>query len=121
MLQHEMHYGTGVLVLKPQGPLAAGDFSAVTREADNYIESHGALNGLMVCVKKFPGWKDFRGFWAHLRFVRDHHRKIKKVAFVSNSRMLEFIACFAKYVVHPEAKYFKFKHKDTAREWIGES
>lgn len=118
MIQHEMDLEKGILMVKPQGPLAAGDFAVLAREADAYIAAHGALNGLVICAKKFPGWVNFQGFRAHLRFVRDHHRNIKKVAFVSNSRILQIVTRFAKYVVQPEARYFKYKQEDEAREWM---
>ena len=61
MIQHEMHHDKGVLIVKPSGPLAAEDFAAITRDADGYIESHGALNGLMICSEKFRGWKNMQG------------------------------------------------------------
>ena len=55
MFQHEMHHDKGVLIVKPQGPLEAEDFAAITRYARGYIESHGALDGFMICAEKFPG------------------------------------------------------------------
>jgi len=121
MIQLELRNDKGVLIVKPLGPLAEEDFAAIAHDVDSYIESHGALNGLMICAKKFRGWKNVQGLWSHLKFVRDHHKKIKKVAFVSNSKIPAIVINFAKYFVDPEAKYFKYNQENSAMNWIGAS
>ncbi len=88
MLEHELLTETGILIVRPKGPLAASDFAALSVDADAYIEAHGALNGLMICAEEFPGWENLDGAVSHFKFVRDHHSKISKVAFVSDSDVL---------------------------------
>jgi SpoIIAA-like len=119
MIQHEMRNDKGVLIVKPLGPLAAEDFAAITRDVRGYIDTHGALDGFMICAKKFPGYKNAQGLWSHLRFVRDHHRKIKKVAFVSDSRFYEVASRLVSRCVQPKVKHFGYKHEDSAMNWIG--
>ncbi len=58
MLEHELLTETGILIVRPKGPLAARDFAALSVDADAYIEAHGALNGLMICAEEFPGWEN---------------------------------------------------------------
>ena len=118
MIQHEMHHDKGVLIVKPFGPLTAEDFAAITRDASSYIESHGALDGFMICTKKFPGYKNIQGLWSHLRFVRAHHRKIKKVAFVSDSRFYEVASRMVSQCVQPKVKHFGSRHEANALHWI---
>ena len=43
MLDHELLTETGVLIARPNGPLAARDFAALAVDADAYIDAHGAL------------------------------------------------------------------------------
>jgi hypothetical protein len=119
MIQLELQSDKGILIVKPLGPLTYEDFAAIAHTADGYIESHGALNGLMICMKKFPGWKNLQGLCSHLRFVRNHHKKIKKVAFVCNSKIPALVIGIAKYFVNPEARYFKYNKEASARHWIG--
>ncbi len=121
MIQHEMHHDTGVLIVKPLGPLAAEDFAAITRDARAYIDAHGALDGFMICAEKFPGYKNAQGLWSHLKFVRDHHRKIKKVAFVSDSQFYEIASRLVSRCVQPKVKHFGFRHEENALNWIGAS
>jgi len=118
MLQHEMHHDKGVLIVIPLGPLAKEDFAAIARDADDYIESHGTLNGLMIYFKTFPGWKNLQGLCSHLRFVRDHHKNIRRVAFVTDSKIVRIVINIAKYFVHPEAKYFKYNQENSAMSWL---
>lgn len=119
MIQLELRNDTGVLIVKPSGPLSKEDFAAIAREADGYIASHGGLNGLMLCFETFPGWKNIQGLCSHLQFICGHHRKIKKVAFVTNSQIVKLVINIATYFVHPEAHYFKYNQQDQALNWIG--
>ena len=121
MVQVELRSDNGVLIVKPLGPLAVEDFVAIGHTADGYIESRGALNGLIICFKVFPGWKNVQGLCSHLRFVRNHQREIKKVAFVTNSKIVKFVINIVKYFVHPEARYFKYNQESSAMQWIGAS
>ena len=118
MIQHELNSEKGILILKPLGPLEAKDFAEITRDADAYIESHDSLNGLMIVAEKFPGWEDIQGFVAHLQFVRDHHKKIKKVAFVSDSKFFEFVPRLAEHFVSAEVKHFDSHNEKSGLEWL---
>jgi len=121
MIQVELRSDKGILIVKPLTPLAKEDFIAITQTANGYIESQGMLNGLVICFKRFPGWKNIQGLCSHLRFVRNHQRKIRKVAFVTNSKIVKIVINIVKYFVHPEAKYFKYNQESSAMQWIGAS
>jgi len=118
MLEHELLTETGVLIARPKGPLAASDFAALAVDADAYIEAHGALNGLMICAEKFPGWENLDGAISHFKFVRDHHRKISKLAFVSDSDVLALLPKLASHFVSAEVKHFKGDMEGEALAWI---
>ena len=119
MIQLELRNDAGVLIVKPLGPLSKENFAAISGEADPYIESHGSLNGLMICFERFPGWKNPQGLCSHLRFVRGHQKTIKKVAFVTNSTIVKLVISIAKYFVHPEARYFRYNQEQSAMKWVG--
>lgn len=118
MVEHELLAGKGVLIVRPKGPLAADDFAALAQDADTYIDAHGALNGLMICVEAFPGWEDLDGAISHFRFVRDHHARIAKVAFVSDSGVLAALPGLAGHFVSAEVKHFKGNEETEALAWI---
>ena len=88
MIQYELLRERGILILKPEGALRAEDFTALAGAVDPYIEQHGELAGLVVDAPSFPGWENFAALLSHLRFVRDHHRRIRRIAVVSDSTLL---------------------------------
>ncbi len=121
MVTFELLKDKGILIVTPHGPLEAWDFANLAKEVDPYIEQNGNLNGLMLCPgDKFPGWEDFEALLAHFRFVKDHHRKIRKVAAVSDSKFLTIAPKIASHFVQAEVKHFDEKDKDKAMAWLEE-
>ena len=55
MLTHELLRDEGILILRPQGPLQAGDFTSLATVVDPYLEEHDKLRGIMVDAQSFPG------------------------------------------------------------------
>ncbi len=45
----------------------------------------------MICAKTFPGWESFGALVSHLRFVKIHHRKIARIAAVTDSELLKIM------------------------------
>ena len=56
MLAHDLLYDRGILLLRPQGPIQAGDFESIAKLVDPYIEQTGGLRGVMIEAPSFPGW-----------------------------------------------------------------
>ena len=118
MLKHELLRDDGILVLKPDGALEASDFEKVARELDPYIEERGDLRGLLIEAESFPGWDDFAAFISHLRFIRDHHHHIARVAAVSDSAFLSIAPRIAGYFVNAQVRHFEFASRDAAIGWL---
>ncbi|UCH73541.1 MAG: STAS/SEC14 domain-containing protein [Rhodospirillales bacterium] len=119
MLKHELRKEDGILIVRPEGPLSADDFEFIATDVDAHIEAHGKLNGLMIHARRFPGWEDLWAVMSHLKFVREHHRKIRRVAVVSDSAILQFAPKIATHFVSAELRQFPFKAKDEALAWLG--
>ncbi len=118
MLQYELDHAEGILILKPIGPLESADFEKLVREVDPYIKEKGTLNGLMIYTKSFPGWENFASFLTHIKFVKNHHRKVKKIAAVTESGFLSIMPQVAKHFVLAEVRHFDYKDKDAALNWL---
>jgi hypothetical protein len=118
MLHHELLRDQGVLVLRPEGALRAEDFAALAGVVDPHLEKKGELKGLMVEAVAFPGWEDFAGLLSHLRFVRDHHRKVRRIAVVTDSKLLTVAPNIAKHFVSAEVKTFDAGRREAALAWI---
>lgn len=118
MIRCELLRDKGILVLSPEGELEAGDFAAVARVIDPYIAEHGKLAGLLIDAPSFPGWDSFGALVEHIKFVRDHHRKIGRVAAVSDSSFLKVAPRIASHFAQPEIKSFAAHEKPRALAWL---
>ena len=118
MVNYELLRPDGILMIRPVASLEAADFQQIAQEVDPYIEANGKLHGLLIDAESFPGWKDFAALIAHLKFVRDHHRKIERVAAVSDSSFLSIAPKIASHFVQAEVTHFAHSQKAEALNWL---
>lgn len=118
MLNHELRHDDGILVIRPEGPLEAGDFTALASQVDAYLESRLSLRGVLIRAREFPGWRDFDGMLAHLRFVRDHHHKIERVAVVADGAAASILPAIAGHFIHAQVQHFDFAREEAAWQWL---
>jgi len=114
MLSHKLLRQEGILIIRPEAPLAAADFQQVAVAVAPYIEANGKLQGVMIDAEAFAGWSNFAALMAHLRFVRDHQKNIEKLAIVTDAKPLEFSAGIVKHFVHAELRHFACAQKNEA-------
>jgi hypothetical protein len=117
-LSFDLNEDQGVLILQPKGELEAADFERVGAELDPYLEKTGQLNGLMIVAEHFPGWDDFSALSSHLRFVKEHQAKIRRIALVTNDRLVSAIPRFASRFISAEARAFPMSDRDDALLWV---
>ena len=118
MLRHELLRDKGILVLTPEGSLRAEDFTALAAAVDPYIEQHGGLKGVLLDAPSFPGWEDFAALVSHLRFVRDHHRQVRRIAVVTGSALLAAAPKIASHFVNAQVRAFDADARADALAWI---
>jgi hypothetical protein len=109
---------SGVLIVQPSGPLSADDFGALSAEIDPWLDAGNRLKGLLIDVPAFPGWNDFAGLHSHLRFVRDHHRAIPRVAIATDSRFLSYAPVVARHFVSADIRHFGAGQAAAALDWL---
>jgi hypothetical protein len=118
MLSHELLRDKGILLVRPQGLIQAGDFETIARLVDPYIEQTGGLRGIMVEASSFPGWDSFGALISHLKFVRNHHQLVAKIAAVSDSAVLTLAPQIAKHFVKAEFRHFNANDSEAALAWL---
>jgi tRNA U38,U39,U40 pseudouridine synthase TruA len=118
MLEYELNRAKSILILKPGGPLESTDFEKLAKEVDPYIMEKGTLDGLMIYAKSFPGWDNFAAFLSHMKFVKNHHQKIKKIAAVTGSSFLSIMPQVANHFLRAEVRHFDYDDKDAALNWL---
>lgn len=121
MLDHELLRDKGILLLRPHGPLQAGDFESLAQVIDPYIERTGGLRGIMIEAPSFPGWDSFAALISHVKFVRNHHRLVAKIAAVSDSAVLSIAPQIAKHFVKAQFRHFNANEREAALAWLRET
>jgi hypothetical protein len=107
-----------ILYVKPTPPLKAEDFLELSSVADSYLKDHAMLKGLVIEVVKFPGWENIDAFMAHLKFIKNHQAKIKKIAVVTDSKFAVIGEKFIGSLVANKVKRFPFGEVALAQQWI---
>lgn len=118
MLHVKLDRDSGIAVLEPEGLLESADFAAAAVQIDPYIEQVGELYGLIIKVKRFPEWDSFGALISHMKFIRDHHRRVSRVAFVTDSPIGSIAEKLGAHFVAAEVREFPFDQVEAARSWI---
>ena len=118
MLSVSLDELTGIAVLEPDGKLSESDFSSAAQIIDPYIEKVGELQGIIINVESFPGWKSFGALVNHLKFVKDHHKHVLRVAFATNSPAADVGEHIITHFVSAEVKHFAFDEMGVAEQWV---
>lgn len=110
----------GVLLVEPHGRLQVQDFDALDAAADTWIESaEGTLRGVVVHARQFPGWENLGSLLRHVRFIRDHHRKIRRVALAVDGTVAQITPALVDHFVQAELKQFGADDLEAAIVWAG--
>jgi hypothetical protein len=108
----------GIATLEPDGPLGKDDFHSAAGIIDPFIEKSGHLNGLIIHTESFPGWDSFQAMHSHLTFVKEHHKKVPRIAFVTDSVISNLAETIGSHFVSADIKSFDYGELDKARAWI---
>jgi len=107
-----------LLILEPHAVLTKEDFSYLSTVVDSYFEEGKTLKGLMIKTKKFPGWDSVSALKEHISFIKKHHEKIEKLAFVTDSSLIDAMKSIAGAFVHPQIKEFSYAQTEEALSWL---
>lgn len=118
MVEHHLDAANSVLHVRPTAAFTADDFAALARIVDPHVEATGRLTGIVIEAPSFPGWDGFGAAVAHFRFVRDHHRRVGKVAVVTDSALGGVAEHLASHFVAAEIKHFPAGEAEAATRWV---
>ncbi|MFD9813380.1 STAS/SEC14 domain-containing protein [Streptomyces sp. NPDC059080] len=91
-----------VLVVEVEQPLRAQDFDVLALTVDTWLGTHTELAGVVIHVREFPGWENIGGLIRHVRFIRDHHRNVRKIALAADSKVAALVPQLANHFVRPK-------------------
>ena len=116
-ISHRLLPESGVIVVEVKQALRAQDFDSLAFTADAWIEAHGDLQGLVIHAREFPGWENLASFLRHVRFVREHHRKVKRIALAADTKLASLAPSIAEHFIQAEVKSFGYDELDAAIAW----
>jgi hypothetical protein len=118
MIEHTLDTAQSILYVRPRSALKQEDFVQLAKIVDPYILETGDLAGLIIEVSTFPGWESLGAMAAHSRFVRDHHKHIKKIGLVTDSAIGNVAEHLASHFVSAEIRHFSARELEAAKQWI---
>jgi hypothetical protein len=118
MIEYDLDKERSILHVHPKSAIEQDDFAKIAEAVDPYIEATGGLAGLIIEAPSFPGWKSFGAMVNQFRFVRDHHKRIEKVAVVTDSHFGDVAEHLTSHFVSAEIKHFPAGQTEAATQWI---
>lgn len=118
MIEHNLDREHSILYLRPKSALEQADFEQLARTVDPFIQETGGLSGLIIEASAFPGWESLGAMAGHFRFVRDHHRKIKRIGLVTDSAFGNVAERLGSHFVSAEIRRFPSGELEAARRWV---
>jgi len=118
MIEYNLDTEHSILHVHPKSALEQEDFIELANAVDPHIEATGGLAGLIIETPGFPGWENFGAMVKHLRFIRDHHKRVKKIAVVTDSHLGDVAEHLTSHFVSAEIKHFPAGQTEEAKQWI---
>ena len=120
-ISHRLIAESGVVVVEVNAALRAADFEEMAQTVDSWLADHAELRGLVIHARAFPGWENVGSLTRHIRFVRDHHRKIGKAALAVDGRLATLLPAVATHFVKADVRRFGYDELDDAIRWAAGS
>ncbi|GAA4542249.1 STAS/SEC14 domain-containing protein [Pseudonocardia xishanensis] len=108
---------TGVVTAEVDQALRIEDFERLAATVDPWTREHGELRGLVLHIRRIPGWTSLGSVIRHVQFVVGHHAKIRRIALVSDTPVASTVAAAADRLVHPRVRPFAGTDLAAAQAW----
>jgi hypothetical protein len=118
MVEYSLDTANSILYVRPKSAFDKGDFVQLAKTVDPYIEETGGLGGVIIEASAFPGWESLEAMLAHFRFVRDHHKHIKRIGVVTDSALGNVAERLASHFVSAEIRHFSAGELESAKRWV---
>lgn len=116
-ITHRLLPESQIIVAEVDQPLRVQDLDALSAAADTWLETHDELAGLVIHAREFPGWQNTTTLLRHVRFMRDHHERIRKVALAADSKLASLAPHLTDHFVDAEVRHFAYDELDAAIAW----
>ncbi|GAA4677609.1 hypothetical protein GCM10023215_07940 [Pseudonocardia yuanmonensis] len=108
---------TGVVTAEVSEALRIEDFERLAATVDPWMHAHGELPGVVLHVRRVPGWTSLGSLLRHVRFVVGHQGKVGRLALATDVPAAEVVASVAGQVMHPQIRAFGYEDLRAAQVW----
>ena len=121
MIEVKADMDQGLVLVKIVGKLEEGELQDIAGPVvDEIIAEQGQVKGLLLDATGFEGWDGLPALLSHLKFVKHHHKFIRKVALVGNRTWQSIAPKVASLFLDALPKYFPEEQMTSARHWVSE-
>ena len=118
MIKTEIISANALKIVVPD-KLKADDFRQIAPQIDSLISQHGKIR-LLIDASGFNGWENIAAFEKHAGFVKNHQKKIERVAVIAAHEWQHWLIGAIRIFVHPEVRAYDQSHASQALQWIVE-
>jgi SpoIIAA-like len=118
MIEYNLDTEHSILLVQPKSAIEKDDFVRLAKAVDPHIEATGGLAGRIIETPSFPGWKNLGAMVNQFRFVREHHKRIKRIGVVTDSALGNVAEHLTSHSVKAEVRHFPAGQIEAARQWI---
>lgn len=108
-----------LLELHPSGPLDEADIEQLKINFEKLLSKNEEIK-LLIFASEFSGWATASAAEKHFQLVKNHHKKVSKIAFIIGHPWQKWIAMAIKPFVHPKVKNFEGSDTEAAKTWISQ-
>jgi len=117
MIEITTNDSSALIEARISGHLQADDFGEVAPQVDEFISSHEKVSVLLDLID-FHGWENVTAARTHFKFIKDHHKRIERIAVVANKTWQHWIAAVVGTFISSKEKCFDEHQKEEARNWL---
>ena len=116
MIKTETISADTLRIIAPE-KLKADDFRQIASQIDSLIQQHGKIR-LLIDACGFKGWENIAAFESHAGFVKNHHRRIERVAVIAAHDWQHWLIGAVRMFLHPEVRAYDKSRESEALRWI---
>lgn len=117
MLSIDIRVRDNIALISPDGAISTQDIERLAEQVDGYINESDKVPNLVIQTKGIPHWSDLEAMGKHLKFVRNHHNIVRKVALVSDSKLLWLAKSIVGNFTGAKVRQFPEEALDDAVAW----
>lgn len=117
MINVDIKERENVFIVSSDAEITAEAIVGLSKTLNDYINMHDRVPNLVFRAHTVPHWKNFDALKHHFQFVRNHHKLIKKIAVVSDSKLIWLVRPIVDHFTGAKVRRFPEKAFDDAVNW----